>query len=209
MHGLKARATDMSHDPRISSWVRWRRILRVGAFSLLVLLALSAVLDHAGAFGYRGNDLGSLHRQSATVTRVIDGDTICVRRTTDTSETIVHLLGIDAPDLPSSHWSESAAKYTTARALGRTVTLRLDPIGWRDEQRSIRAYVFITDSDNLNLDLIRDGQAYADRRIQHSLHAPFAAAETEAQKKGRGLWKQLTDERMPAWRREWLRSRGF
>ena len=39
------------------------------------------------------------------------------------------------------------------------------------------AYVFITEADNLNLDLIHDGQAYADRRIVHSLHAHLTQTE--------------------------------
>ena len=121
----------------------------------------------------------------------------------------MHLLGIDAPDLPAAHGSESAAKYTAARAVGRNVTLMLDPVGWRNARGELLAYVFITDADNLNLDLIHDGQAYADRRTMHSLHAPFEAAEKEARGKKRGLWKDLKDEEQPTWRREWLKSRGF
>jgi endonuclease YncB( thermonuclease family) len=143
------------------------------------------------------------------VTRAIDGDTICVRLPDETQETTVHLLGVDAPEFPASHWSEEAAKYTSARTLGRTVTLRVDPIGWRNDRGELLAYVFITDADNLNLDVIRDGQAYVDRRTSHSLHTPMEVAEKEARLKKRGLWKDLTDEQMPAWRRSWLKSRRY
>ena len=52
----------------------------------------------------------------------------------------------------------------------------------RNDRGELLAYVFITEADNLNLDLIHDGQAYADRRIVHSLHAPFEAAEKECRK---------------------------
>src|SRR6185369_7909669 len=96
--------------------------------ALLILFVLSIALDHAGAFGYSGSDLRRFDNAQVIVTRAIDCDTICVRRPDETSETNVHLLGVDGPDLPAAHWSANAAKYTTARTVGRTVTLRLDPI---------------------------------------------------------------------------------
>ncbi len=200
-------ATESEHS--VSRWLRRRKAIRYGAFSLLFLIILTVVLDHTGAFGYSGSDERRFDHASVIVTRAIDGDTICVRRPDENVETTVHLLGIDAPDLPAAHWATSAAKYTTARTAGRTVTLRLDPIGWRNDRGELLAYVFITEADNLNLDLIHDGQAYADRRIVHSLHAPFEAAEKEARQKKRGLWKALADEDQPAWRRAWLKGRGY
>ena len=144
-----------------------------------------------------------------SITRTIDGDTIFVRCPNEPTETAVHLLGVDAPHLPADLWAEQAAKYLAVRTNGRTVTLRLDPVGWRNDRGELLAYIFITDADNLNLDMIHDGQAYADRRMQHSLHAPFEAAEKEAREKKRGLWKQITDVQQPAWRQAWLKSRGF
>jgi endonuclease YncB( thermonuclease family) len=210
MHGLKTRATeDMEADEKISAWLRRRRLLKIGAWSLLVLVLVWSFLDHTRAFGYFRSDSRRFDRRSAVVTRAIDGDTICVRVEGDDNETTVHLLGVDAPDLPGGHWSDRAAKYTAARTDGRTVTLRLDPVGWRNDRGELLAYVFITDADNLNLDLIRDGQGYADRRTKHSLHAPFEAAEKEARQKQRGLWKEVTDDQQPQWRREWLKSRGY
>jgi endonuclease YncB( thermonuclease family) len=159
--------------------------------------------------GWSGSDVARFDHKSVKVTRAIDGDTISVQLPGDSRETTVHLLGVDAPDLPASHWAEQAAKYTLVRTVGRTVTLRLDPIGWRNERGELLAYVFITDGDNLNVDMIHDGQAYADRRVQHSIHASCEAAEKEARQKKRGLWKDLNDEQMPQWRQEWLRSRGY
>ncbi len=198
----------MDREASISRWLRRRRLLRGSIFSIFILILLSVVLDHAGAFGQSGTDVPRFDQRSVTCTRAIDGDTICVKLPGDSRETIVHLLGVDAPDRPDSHWAENAAKYTSARTVGRTVTLRLDPIGWRN-RGELLAYVFITDADNLNVDMIHDGQGYADRRVSYSLHASFEAAEKEARQKKRGLWKDLTDEQMPQWRRDWLRSRGF
>jgi len=192
-----------------SGWLRRRRIVRWGLLSILVLGIGSSVLDHAGAFGYTGSDTRRFDHKLVRVTRAIDGDTLCVQLPDEDNETTVHLLGVDAPHLPGAHWSTNAAKYTAARTTGRMVTLRLDPIGWRNQRGELLAYVFITDADNLNLDIIHDGQAYADRRVQHSLHAPLEEAEKEARLKKRGLWKDLRDQDQPAWRREWLRSRGY
>jgi endonuclease YncB( thermonuclease family) len=199
----------MEADEKISTWLRRRRLLRIGAWILLMLVLLSAVLDHTSAFGYPGSDQLRFDHRSAIVTRALDGDTVCIRIDGEDRGTTVHLLGVDAPDLPAGHWSDRAERYTSARTTGRTVILRLDPVGWRNDRGELLAYVFITDADNLNLDVIRDGQAYADRRTRHSLHAPFEAAEKEARQKQRGLWKQLTDDQQPQWRREWLRSRGY
>src|SRR5205085_1701826 len=103
------RATKMPDRPRISRWLHWRRILRWGTLSLAILIAISVVLDHAGAFGYSGTDTRRFDHASVIVTRAIDGDTICVRRPDETNDTTVDLLGVDAPDLPAAHWSDRAA----------------------------------------------------------------------------------------------------
>jgi endonuclease YncB( thermonuclease family) len=190
-------------------WIQWRRILRWGLFCALLLVGASVSFDHVGAFGYAGSDARRFDHKSVIVTRAIDGDTICVRVPDESTETTVHLLGVDAPDLLDAHWAVNAANYTAARTKDRSVTLRLDPIGWRNDRRELLAYVFITDADNLNLDLVHDGQAYADRRTGHSLHASFEEAEKDARAKKRGLWKELKDEEQPAWRREWLKTRGY
>src|SRR5689334_22319557 len=133
----------MDREASISRWLRRRRIMRAVALSLLVLVLLSVVLDRAGAFGSSGSDVGRFDHKSVLVTRAMDGDTICVQLPGDSREETVHLLGVDAPDPPASHWSENAAKYTSARTVGRIVTLRLDPIGWRNDRGELLAYVFI------------------------------------------------------------------
>jgi endonuclease YncB( thermonuclease family) len=52
--------------------------------------------------------------------------------------------------------------------------------------------------------MVRSGHAYADRRIGHTLQSPFEQAEADARKKGRGLWRGVTEAQTPAWRRAWL-----
>ena len=86
------------------------------------------------------------------------------------------------------------------------MTLVLEPLDTRDESGHLLAYVYLSESDDLNLDLIHDGQAYADRRRGHSRHAAFEQAESEARKKSRGLWSEVTIEQQPRWRQEWFRK---
>ena len=186
-----------------------RRVTAAG----LVVLAASALLDRSGAFRYRGDDWRDFDRHAFVVARVADGDTITVRPPAGGAETSVRLLGVDTPELHSQshaggdYWSREAFRYTDSRLNHQTVTLRLDSTRTRDKYQRLLAYVYVSDSDNFNLDLVRDGIAYADPRFPHTYRPQFEQAEAEARKKGRGLWKGVTESQMPQWRREWLRGR--
>src|SRR5437762_1871282 len=90
---------------------RWQWI----AFACAIAIVMTSVLDHAGAFGYPGDDWKRFDQKSFKVTRCINGDTIVISR--DSQEVIVHLLGVDSPKLPDDHWAENAAKYTAARTV--------------------------------------------------------------------------------------------
>ena len=180
-----------------------------------MLLALSAALDRAGCFRYRGDDWRTFDHKSFLVSHVADGDTIVVRPTGGGAETRVRLIGVDAPELHSSedggrpdHWADEARRYTASRVELKPVTLRLEQTETRDRYKRLLAYVYVDDSDNLNLELVRDGQAYADRRFRHSMRSQFERAEGEARRARRGLWKDLSKSQMPPWRQEWLDRRG-
>ena len=197
-----------SFDP-IHPRLRRRRTVRRFTFAAFVLLALSAVLDRAGVFRYAGNDWRAFDHKEFVVTHVADGDTIEVRPPGGGDVTRVRLIGVDAPELRSrDFWAVDAKRYTEQRAKGKAVTLRLEQTETRDRYKRLLAYVYVSDSDNLNLDLVRDGQAYADRRFSHSMRPQFDRAETEARKSGRGLWKDVREEQMPDWRRDWLARQG-
>ena len=189
--------------------------MTAGAWVMLLLLAVSVAVSQWGLTGKQrvargGGDWSSFDKQRFLVTRVADGDTITVN--SPAGETRVRLLGVDAPELirddhpARDHWADRAAAYTRARAEGKYVTLQLDAPQTRDKYERLLAYVYLSDTDCLNLDLIRDGQAYADRRFKHSFKPQFEMVENEARKKSRGLWKDLTADQMPAWRQEWLRE---
>ncbi|WP_428938964.1 thermonuclease family protein [Fontivita pretiosa] len=182
--------------------LRRRRVAGAAGVLLAILLALAAAIERLAD---RGSDWNRYDHQTFPVAHVVDGDTIRIRDAA--SEVPVRLIGIDAPELPDSHWAAEARDYVRARTLGRAVTLRLESTQTRDRYGRLLAYVYLSDSDCLNLDLIRDGQAYADRRFRHSYRPQYEMTENEARKKGRGLWKDVTEAQMPQWRRQWLRQR--
>jgi endonuclease YncB( thermonuclease family) len=198
---METKPTSPSADPRLLR----RRRLRFLGYALVALLLVTSLSDRSGLFAYSGDDWRSFNGRSFRAMDVLDGDTFRIR-TEDDQIVVVRLLGVDAPDPPSSHWSAEASRYTTARLKDRTITLRLDGTQTRDGQRHLLAYVFITDTDNLNADIIRDGQAYADRRVRHTFASTFEAGEAEARKRHRGLWKDIRDDMQPAWRQDWLRT---
>ncbi len=178
-------------------------MLRIAGWIALMMLALTVAADQVGVFGRSGDDWQRFDRRQFRVARVVDGDTIEVDAAG--KATSVRLIGVDAPELPSDHWAERARDYLRARCEGKPVILKLEQTQTRDRDGHLLAYVYFSDSDMLNHDVIRDGQAYADRRIKHTFRPQFEMAENEARKKKRGLWRDVTEEQMPQWRREWLR----
>ena len=186
-----------------------RRWTRRGVFAGLVLLALSTFVGRFGAFGYRGDDWGKFDGKTVVVTHVMDGDTVRIRVPPDAPEDTVRLLGIDAPETGQSpaHWGREATAQLRATLEGKSVTVRLDTTQTRDKYRRLLAYLYLNDSDNVNLALVRDGHAYAHRVYPHGQRRQFEQAEDEARGKGRGLWAEVVEPHMPDWRQRWLDER--
>jgi endonuclease YncB( thermonuclease family) len=196
-------------DVDIPALLRHRSRNRMFGFGAIVLLLLSVLLDRFGTFGYQGDDWQRFDKQTVTVVHVADGDTLTIRDG-GSGETKVRLIGVDTPELgDSAHWSTQAHAYTRGRLADRQVTVKLDGTQTRDRYGRLLAYLYVTDGDNFNLDLVRDGQAYAERRHGHLLRSQFESAEAEARKKGRGLWKDVRDDQQPQWRRDWLDRRRW
>jgi endonuclease YncB( thermonuclease family) len=187
--------------------LRRRRLASIAGYILLLALVAAAGLDRFGHFGYRGDDWSRFDRRSARSIDVLDGDTFIAAAHGTDERVTVRLLGVDAPELPTSHWSDQAKTYLSARLADRDVILRLDGTQTRDAADGhLLAMVYITDGDCLNVDIVRDGQAFVDRRVRQTMRSPMEQAERDARTKQRGMWREMTDEQMPAWRRQWLRS---
>ena len=182
-----------------------RRWVRRGVFSVAGLLLASVFAAHAGLLGRAGDDWATFDRASFDVVAVVEGDLLTVRPAGGAGETRVRLVGVDAPD-PPGYWSAEATQHLTQQAPGKRVTLRLEPTQTRAADGSLLAYVYPDDGPSLNLLMVRDGHAYADRRTAHSLQSVFDQEESEARRKGRGLWKSVQENQMPPWRQQWLRE---
>ncbi len=188
-------------DPQARYLMKRRRWRRIGAL-LLVLLLTFSLADQFGLFGSDVHDWDRFDRTSWTVVRIVDGETLELMN--DFERTLrVHLLGVDAPEA-GAHWNDRATKYATARALNKRVTLALDGTQTRDAAGDLLGYVYLSDVESLNLAMVRDGQAYADRRVLHTFGRVFEQAENVVRKKETGLWKELAFDQMPAWRQRWL-----
>lgn len=149
----------------------------------------------------------STRGRTATVTRVVDGDTVEVEFADDTTDTI-RLLGIDTPEttlgdvspdeyegIPSTEaardhlfeWGGQATQFVDARLAGEQVRVVMDP---KSDQRGsygrLLAYI-VHNGTNINRLLLEQGFA----RMYDSEFArrdEFASVEQQARSNNVGLW---------------------
>jgi micrococcal nuclease len=154
----------------------------------LLLLSLWAAVGCAGIM----DGPGSSAPMSASVVRVVDGDTLIVRLASG-ERARIRVIGIDtpedvAPGRPVQCWSRRAAAFTKAALEGRSVTL---VPGREREDRYGRTLAYVQRSDGLDLEveLLRRGLARTltiapndDRATQ------YRALERAARRSGVGLW---------------------
>jgi micrococcal nuclease len=148
---------------------------------------------------------------AATVTRVIDGDTVEVRFENGIEDT-VRLLGVDSPEtrgdntpdefegVPETEagrsclgrFGEHASAFATERLEGQSVEFYADPAA--DSRGSFGRLLgyLVVDGENLNRRLVTDGHARVFDST-FSLSERFYAEEADAMAAGRGLWACATD----------------
>ncbi|WP_273837941.1 thermonuclease family protein [Halococcus sp. PRR34] len=144
----------------------------------------------------------------ATVTRVVDGDTVEVEFADGTTDTI-RLLGVDTPETTLSrtdppefegipdtaagrdhlyNWGQQASQFASDQLAGQQVRVVMDPES--DERGSygrLLAYVVYDGGTNFNLELLRQGYArmYDSEFVRRD---EFASTEAQAQSSNVGLW---------------------
>jgi micrococcal nuclease len=147
---------------------------------------------------------------TATVTDVVDGDTVEVRLADGRAET-VRLVGVDTPEVRAENQpgeyegvpdsadgvdclrraGREGSAYATARLDGAEVTLAFDP---RTDRRGgygrLLAYVYV-DGRNLNHELVAAGHARV-YETEFAFRGPFRDSESAAQSAARGLWSCAT-----------------
>jgi len=151
-------------------------------------------------------DRARYHGKRFPVTRVIDGDTLCLKTPDGESPvTKVRLLGIDAPEAASPdasamfYWRQ-AADRAGALAMGINVTVYLDETGpSRGRYGRLLAYLEMPDGRFLNERLVSEGYAYADRRFPHSYYQKYKHLESSARSLGQGLWRDVSRGQLPPW----------
>lgn len=155
-----------------------------------VVASVAAVLAGSAAAGWwmGGRTAPALH---ATVTEVVDGDTVVVALPDGRTET-VRLLGVDTPetvhpDEPVECYGPEASAFTHARLDGRAVRLEKDR-EVRDRYGRLLAYVYV-DGVRVNDQLLALGYARLLVIPPNQAHArALLAAELDARSAGRGLW---------------------
>ena len=122
--------------------------------------------------------------ETATVTRVIDGDTIVI----DTGQS-VRYIGIDTPEVHPDMEAYGREAWKANRQLveGKEVRLERD-VSETDKYGRLLRYVY-ADNIFVNAELVRQGLAEAkayppDTKYQKSLEG----LETVARETGRGMW---------------------
>lgn len=153
---------------------------------LLLVVALAACGGGGGASGARDPSL-------ATVTRVVDGDTIHVSiRGRDET---VRFIGINTPETvdpraPVECFGEEAHRHTEELLPKGTAVRLVRDVEARDRYHRLLAYVYrAKDGLFVNLELAKDGYADLLTFPPNVAHVDdFTAAVREARDANRGLW---------------------
>ncbi|MEM6457975.1 MAG: thermonuclease family protein [Planctomycetota bacterium] len=173
---------------------RRRKRRRVAAAGLLVVGAVLFVVDRSGLLLHAGSDWARYHGQTHRVAGVIDGDTLDLAvRDGRRSTTRVRLWGVDTPELgrdgrPAERGAEAARRRAEALALDQPVKLTLQRHRVRDRFGRLLAFVELPDGRSLNATLIAEGLSPADTRWSHDRLGTHATLQTEARRRGAGLW---------------------
>ena len=132
--------------------------------------------------------LGSEARESVTVLRVVDGDTIELA-----DKRKLRYIGIDTPETVDPRkavqcYGREASDYNKQLVAGKTVYLEKD-ISETDRYGRLLRYVYLEDGQMVNELLVKEGYAHAsayppDVKYQDQ----FKAAEQTARDSGKGLW---------------------
>jgi endonuclease YncB( thermonuclease family) len=132
---------------------------------------------------------------SGTVVAIHDGDTVTLE--SDGRRIRVRLAQIDAPE-QGQPWGRRAREALTKLADRRPARVRVVD---RDEYGRAVGDLFVADVF-VNEALVREGHAWSYPRYIRSPEIP--AAEQEARREKRGLWRLPSTERQPPW--DWRRE---
>jgi endonuclease YncB( thermonuclease family) len=134
------------------------------------------------------------------VTRVVDGDTIDVQLTSGPIR--VRLNAIDTPER-GQPWGSEATEALSELVKGKEV--ELEPFE-QDRYERLVANVF-RDGMNVNLEMVKQGHAWAFRYYMKKDDAELCIYEFAAREARRGLWGLAGGKRVAPW--EWRRRKNL
>ena len=134
---------------------------------------------------------------SATVRRVVDGDTIEIEFLGNTFK--VRLIGVNTPETVHPYksvefYGKEASDYLKKRLTGAEVALAFEPEK-QDKYSRLLAYVTL-DGVLINAELVQKGYGTAYTRFPFKYSADFVAYQAEAKAAGYGLWHNPVVARM-------------
>lgn len=184
--------------PPLATYLK-RRPRRTGVATVLILIVLFALIlvDRNGWLLYPGDELSRYDGRMFRVVKVIDGDTIDVRRLDQplAKPTRVRLWGVDCPEtakpwegLVAQPFADQAMALTRQLCDGQSVRLGLQPHSIRGRYGRLLAYVELPDGTILNQRLLEAGLAGAEDRFVHREFDRYAMIEKQAQHDKVGVW---------------------
>lgn len=162
----------------IRAVVRRRRWGRWAFYFVLFVLAFSIFFEHLGCFGWQGSDHSRFDQKQLTIEAVTREGTLLLASNTGRVE--ARMLGLA---------DGSVQPVACAPYLGKTVVVKLEPLQTRDLRGRLLAYLYLDSQTVLNVELVKQGAAKADRGLPHSLARVIEGAEADARRRHRGLWK--------------------
>lgn len=146
--------------------------------------------------------------RQATITRVVDGDTVEVEFANGEMDTI-RMIGVDTPETVASNenppeygipdtsqgrdwllnWGNEAKSFAQGELADVKVRVVTDPKGdKRGSYGRLLAYIYYGDGTNFNRELLDRGLARRYDDSQFTLRNEFGQSEETAQNENRGLW---------------------
>lgn len=134
---------------------------------------------------------------SALVSRVVDGDTVKIKKngTASSTEDTIRLLGINAPEsvdprIPVQCFGKESSEYLKQMIEGKMVKVITDPTqNIRDKYGRILGYLYLPDDTFVNEKMISDGYAFEYTFITpYRYQTQFKADEKDARLSKSGLW---------------------
>ncbi len=182
-----------------------RRWLAAAGASLVLVLVFGSLsnavsgrsgLTLSGEEASASNRVGHVdHDATATVTRVVDGDTIDISPSVE-GLSRVRLIGMDTPEVyrGTQPYGPEASAFAKQELEGQEVGLELD-VRKVDPFGRLLAYVYLPDGEMFNETLLREGYAQVATYPPNVRHVDrFLEVQREARAANRGLWGLPAEE---------------